>query len=85
MVLLRQRLIFYKMGFTVPLVLMIILLTACDRPPVVSNLASETIGYPKTIITALGKAEILPHLAKRKLTNHRDGLWHWEAVVRISY
>lgn len=58
MVLLRQRLIFYKMGFTVLLVLMIILLTACDRPPVVSNLASETIGYPKTIITALGKAEI---------------------------
>ncbi|WP_334471910.1 hypothetical protein [Arsenophonus sp. PmNCSU2021_1] len=40
------------------MVLMIILLTACDRPPVVSNLASETIGYPKTIITALGKAEI---------------------------
>lgn len=58
MVLLRQRLASYKMGFTVPLILLIILLTACDKPPVVTNLPPDTIGYPKTIITALGKAEI---------------------------
>lgn len=74
MVLLRQRLASYKMGFTVPLILLIILLTACDKPPVVTNLPPDTIGYPKTIITALGK---------QKLTNSRNGLWPWEVVEDI--